>query len=137
MQTSENGIAFIKRNEGFASVPYNDNGHMAWGYGHDQEAGEPIPPSVTQEQATAILQNDLETRYEPFVNKFIPDSCTQNQFDALVDFCYNLGEGALQTMLGHGWEQVPLQIPRWNHAAGVVNAGLTARRQAEVVLFNT
>ena len=36
----------------------------------------------------------------------------------------------------HGWYQVTEQIPRWNHVNGLVNPGLTARREAEVELFN-
>ena len=94
MKTSENGISFIKSNEGFASTPYNDNGHLAWGYGHDQQPGEVAPQSISQAEATALLQNDLATRYEPAVNAAIDPSCTQNQFvDALVDFAYNFGYG--------------------------------------------
>lgn len=137
MQTSENGISFIKSNEGFAAIPYNDNGHPAWGYGHDQEAGEEVPASISQDEADLLLRKDLATRYEPVVNARVPDDCTQGQFDALVDFCYNLGPSALQTMLNHGWEDVPNQIPRWNKAGGAVNAGLTARRNAEVQMFNS
>ena len=137
MKTSEAGIAFIKRNEGFASKPYNDNGHQAIGYGHDYERGEPVPPQISQEQADALLRADLAARYEPAVNKGIPVECTQNQFDALVDFAYNLGIASLAMMLNHGWEQVPAQMLRWNHVNGAVNPGLTARRQAEVQMFNS
>ena len=137
MQTSENGIAFIKRCEGFAAVPTSDNGHPMWGHGHDQNAGEEIPASISRDEADLLLRKDLASRYEPFVNKHIPDGCTQGQFDALVSFCYNLGAGALETMLGHGWADVPNQIPRWNKVNGIANAGLAARRAAEVALFKS
>lgn len=137
MQTSEAGIAFIKSAEGYASVPYNDNGKMAWGYGHDQQPGENVPASISLDEADLLLRKDLASRYEPVVSKLVPANCTQSQFDALVDFCYNLGPANLETMLAHGWSEVQFQIPRWNHVAGVVSAGLSARRQAEVSMWNT
>lgn len=136
MQISENGIRFIESFEGFSSKVYNDVGHPAVGYGHDLQPGESFPDGLTQEQAEMLLVSDLDTRFEPSVNALIPDGCTQNQFDALCAFAYNLGVGALQTMVGHGWDQVPEQIPRWSHVNGVVSPALTARRQAEVKLFN-
>jgi len=137
MQTSENGINLIKRSEGFSPAPINDNGHPCWGYGHDQIAGEEVPGSISRDEADLLLRRDLSSRYEPHVSSLVPSGCTQGQFDALVDFCYNLGAGALETMLGHGWEDVPNQIQRWNRVNGTQNSGLSARRAAEVNLFNS
>jgi len=137
MQTSENGISFIKRNEGYAAHVYSDNGNPCVGYGHDLQPGESFPDGLSQDEADLLLRRDLAARFEPALNAEIPSTCTQGQFDALIDFAYNLGLQSLQTMLGHGWDQVPLQIPRWNHVDGEVNASLAARRVAEVVLFNT
>ena len=137
MQTSENGIAFIKKNEGYARAPYNDNGKLCWGYGHDQQAGEPEPVQISEPDACVLLVHDLASRYEPAVNALVPADCTQNQFDALVDFAYNLGVASLRMMVAHGWDQVPDQALRWNHVAGAVNVGLTARRQAEVDMFKS
>lgn len=136
MQTSEQGIAFLKRNEGFSAHVYNDVGKQAIGYGHDLLPGESFPDGISQDEADLLLRKDLASRYEPAVNALIPADCTQGQYDALVDFCYNLGATNLRTMLAHGWEQVPVQVPRWNHVGGVENAGLTARRQAEVEMWS-
>jgi lysozyme len=135
MQISENGIRFIKSFEEFAAYPYDDNGRMAWGYGHDRQGDEPVPQQISQAQADALLRQDLASRYEPAVNALVPINCTQNQYDACCDFAYNLGTFSLRTMLSHGWENVPEQIPRWNHINGVVSPELTTRRQAEVKLF--
>lgn len=136
MQTSEAGIAFIKRNEGFAARVYDDVGKQAIGYGHDLQPGESFI-QISLDQADLLLRQDLASRYEPSVNALVPPNCTQNQFDALADFAYNLGVASLRMMVGHGWEQVPEQILRWDHVAGKVNAGLTARRQAEVLMFQS
>lgn len=138
MHISDDGIRFIKQNEGFSSSVYDDNGRMAIGYGHDLQVGETFPDAITPEEGETLLRNDLATRFEPSINILIPASanCTQSQYDALCDFAYNLGVGSLATMLRHGWSDVPNQIPRWNHVNGQPNAGLTARRAAEVEMWN-
>lgn len=138
MTTSENGIKFIKHYEGYAGFPYNDVGHWAWGYGHDQQPGESLPENISVAQADALLRKDLATRYEPPLNKYLADHdivLTQNQFDAWVDFAYNLGAGSAITMISHGLDQVPAQMMRWNHVNGKENSGLTNRRAAEVALW--
>ena len=136
IKTSEAGIKFIKAIEVFKAKVYNDNGHRAIGYGHDLQPGESFL-QISQDQADQLLRQDLASRYEPSVNAVIDPSCTQNQFDALADFAYNLGVASLRMMVRHGWEQVPEQMLRWNHVNGVENAGLKARRQAEAEMFNS
>lgn len=137
MRISENGIAMIKRFEGFAAHVYNDVGHQAVGYGHDLQPGEEYPNGISQDEADLLLRKDLASRYEPTVSACVPPECTQNQYDSLCSFAYNLGTGALKTMLAHGWEFVPEQILRWNHVGGVENAALSARRQQEAALFKS
>lgn len=135
------GLAFIEANEGYTPFPINDNGHPMWGYGHDRQAGEAAPVAgINQADAETLLEKDLATRFEPAVNQLIPPECTQNQYNALCDFAYNLGVTAFATMMHHGWGQVPLQIPAWcwEHVDGVLqkSPGLETRRAAEVALFN-
>jgi lysozyme len=141
VNTSENGIAFIKGNEGFVAVPKPDNGKLAWGYGHDQQPGETPPASLTEPQGDALLRQDLTTRFDPHLASLLPVTATQNQIDACSDFMYNDGPVNLATMLSHGWDQVPVQITRWcyEHINGVVqqSPGLLARRQKELALFQT
>lgn len=139
MRTSPAGIAFIENQEGFAAAVYDDNGHPAIGYGHDLQPGEVFSAPITRDQAEQLLSQDLATRYEPAVNGLVPANCTQNQFDALADFAYNEGCKSLAVLLGHGWGQVALQLPRWCYETvnGVPtqSAALLRRRQAEVSLF--
>jgi lysozyme len=65
----------------------------------------------------------------------------QGQFDAVLSWTYNLGEGALKspTMLkkinAGRHEEVPAQIKRWNRAGGKVLKGLERRREAEAALY--
>jgi lysozyme len=137
MQTSENGFNFIKGNEGLVLVISNDVGHPVIGYGHDLLPGESFPDGISTDQADLLLRKDLASRFEPAVNAVIDPSCTQNQFDALCDFAYNLGTAALRMMIAHGWNEITTEIPYWNHVGGQVNDGLTNRRAAEVLLFNS
>ena len=135
MEISQNGLNLIMQSEGFSATPYDDNGKQCWGYGHDALPGEAVPASITEADAQALLLEDLAPVMNS-VSKLAP-LANQNQFDALCDFAYNLGVGALQTMLGHGWDQVPAQIPRWCNVNGQPSTGLLHRRNAEVALFNT
>ena len=136
MQISLNGVKFIEGNEGFRATVYGDVGHSAIGYGHDLLPGESFPEGITQDDAEALLMNDV-AKVEGVLNPLIPATCTQNQFDALCDFGFNLGCGALKTMLAHGWNQVPAQMVRWDDVQGKPNPQILARREAEVALFQT
>ena len=137
MTTSENGYNLIKSSEGFTSVHKLDaQGKQSIGYGHDILHGESFPEPIIEAQAEGLLQSDVD-KIESALSCLVPSICTQNQWDALIDFGYNLGIGALKEMIGHGWDQVPNQMLRWDHQGKVVVKGLLARRLREVQLFNT
>jgi GH24 family phage-related lysozyme (muramidase) len=140
MKTSEDGISFIKNAEGFTPIPKPDNGHLMWGFGHDQRGFEAIPDHISAVDADALLRRDLPLYFEPHVVALAPWA-NQNQFDALVDFCYNLGPGALATMLHHGENQVATQIAAWcyEHVKGVTqrSPGLASRRAKEIALYGS
>jgi len=141
MQTSPRGIELIKGSEGFVSHVYSDNGAPAIAYGHRLLHGESFPAGITEADGDAMLRKDLATRFEPIVNARVPADCTQNQFDALVDFVYNVQNQprSLEQLLAHGWDQVPVQLLRWCHefvnGVWIENAGLLARRKKEAALF--
>lgn len=142
MRMSEKGFAFLKELEALTSIPDDDNGHLRWGYGHNQRLGEKPPSFIDQVTADATLRLDVTLDYEPAVNKLAPWA-NQNQFDALVCFAYNEGCKGLAIMLSHGPEQVPVQMLRWvyEHKAGSPVAtksnGLIARRNKEIAYYNT
>ena len=87
------------------------------------------------------MRKDLSTRFEPRLNSLIPQDVTptQNQYDSLIDFDYNLGGTDLAVMMHHGWTQIPTQMPAWcyKHVQGVAvkDPGLVERRHKEVLLF--
>jgi GH24 family phage-related lysozyme (muramidase) len=139
MTISPAGLAFICQNEGFVAHVYDDAaGLPTIGYGHKLLPGESFPDGTTPSQAQALLFKDLAL-VQNALALLAPSNCTQNQWDALCDFGYNAGVAALKQMLSHGWDQVPMEIPRWVYAKvkGVetVIPGLVTRRKAEVTLF--
>ena len=139
MQISPNGLRFLQSNEGFSATVYKDvAGVQTIGIGHKLLPGESFPDGITQDQAQTMLIHDL-TFVQNALTVLAPASCTQNQWDALCDFGFNLGVGALKTLLAHGWDQVPTQMLRWRFARlnGVETEvpALKTRREDEISLF--
>jgi len=139
MEISAPGVLFIEDQEGFRATVYEDMaGYPTIGYGHKVSRGESFPDGITREGAEALLQKDVAP-IEEALNCIVPPTCTQNQFDALCSFGFNLGGVRLGQLLAHGWDFVPLQMMRWDYAnvGGVetVVEGLKARRAKEVALF--
>ena len=90
--------------------------------------------------ADQLLAADLE-RFEDAVNGMVADQTSQQQFDAMVSFAYNLGESALRgsTLLrmhnSQDYNGAAGQFGRWNHAGGRELPGLTRRRAAEAAVY--
>ena len=137
MQTSQRGLAMIEGFEDFRAKVYPDAGHSAIGFGHDLLPGESYPDGITQDQADSLLASDVAKVDAQLNRQGLTGIVNQNQWNALADFCYNAGGGALVQLLAHGLDQVPAQLPRWVHAGSTVLPGLVARRQKEVALFTT
>ena len=139
MKISENGLNLIKHFEGCELQAYKcPAGVWTIGYGHIKTAHE--GKVITQEQADEMLVEEME-EYEGYINKAVKVELNQNQFDAMVSWVYNLGNGnlgasTLLKVLNMGdYAGVPAQMLRWNKAGGKVLEGLTRRRQAEADLF--
>lgn len=94
MKTSDHGRALIEQREGLELHAYHDSvGVLTIGYGHTSMAGQPhVRPGmhITKEQADEILSRDL-SQWEGYVNGDLKRAATQNQFDAMVSLCHNIG----------------------------------------------
>lgn len=101
MKTSPQGLQFLMREEGCVLHPYNDaHGYATIGVGHliglrpvtatDQKKYR----GFTEKAALELLRRDV-ARFEAAVNRLVKVGLTQPQFDALVSFAYNCGEGGL------------------------------------------
>ncbi len=135
MQIGIQGINLIKSFEGCSLTAYKcPSGIWTIGYGHT--GGVVKGQKITQKQAEDYLKNDLKI-YEKYVNN-LGLKLNQNQFDALVSFCYNCGPGNLQKLVvARTLPQIADAMLLYNKGAGVVLAGLVRRRKAERQLFLT
>ena len=153
MKISDRGLALIKQAEGFVAVVYKDQaGLPTIGYGHllterDKRTKRFAGKSLTQEDATELLREDVAVA-ESAIAELVTATLSQNQFDALCDFVFNLGRGALagSTLLKVlnrcDYAAVPKELGRWvkirNPKTGELETyhGLVRRRQREVELWN-
>lgn len=138
MKINEAGLKLIKSFEGcrlkaYKAVPTEKYFTIGWGhYGADVSKNE----KWTQEQADNQLKKDL-AKYEKYVTKYVKIKLNENQFSALVSFCYNCGVGNLKKLVdGRNTKQIAAAIPQYNKSGGKVLTGLIRRRNAEVKLFN-
>ncbi len=139
MKISVEGLALIKKFEGLELDAYKcAAGVWTIGYGHTKGVQE--GDVWSEAQANEMLEIELE-EFERYINDNVTVALSQNQFDALVSWVYNLGPANLKasTMLkvlnSGDYEGVPAQIKRWNKAGGKVLEGLIRRREAEALLF--
>ncbi len=144
MQMTREGLALIKRFEGYRGKAYRDPvGVWTIGYGHTSMAG---PPSVSEGlevsrvEADAILRRDVG-QFARDVAACLRVALSPAQFSALVSFAYNVGIGnfrgssVLKAVNGGDFAAVPRRLQLWTKAGGRVLPGLIKRRAAEAELF--
>lgn len=137
MKTSDLGIQLICRFEGLKTDAYKDAvGVPTIGYGHTK--GVQMGMKITKDQAIEFLKEDL-VKAENAVNKYNAKyNFSQNQFDALVSFAFNIGSIDQLTAKGtRTIEKIAECIPKYNKAGGKKLQGLVNRRQAELEMFNS
>lgn len=155
MEVSENGKQKIKEWEGSRSRAYRDaGGKLTIGVGHLLNKSELASGKIwirgeavrfatvlSEQQILDLLGQDLAGA-EQAVNDGVEVNLNQNQFDALVSFCFNVGGGAFKNstllrLLNQGrYEAVPDQLRRWVRCNGEVVKGLIHRREHEIALWN-
>lgn len=162
MKTSDKGINKLKELEGAVKIgnmhvvyddktgkPIDVNKILPYGatigYGHLIKHGEDFCNGITEATATELLRSDIATA-ECAVQNSIRVPITQNQFDALVIFAYNIGaknftnstvvkyinnpnfHSAIYTTLKSAWIA-------WNRTHGVASDGLRNRRMCEWQIY--
>ena len=145
MKISENGLKLIKKFEGCRLTAYQEAvGVWTIGYG-TTNADKAITGTticqglrISQETADEWLRQSIDCKYAPKVDKYDRYQWTQNEFDALVSFAYNIGSIDGLTAQGSRTRvEIAYMILAYNKAGGKVLAGLTKRRQEERTLFLT
>ena len=155
MKISSTGLAAIKEWEGFENKMYIDSGGAPTiGVGHlltvsERRSGKlyisgevvRYADGLTDAQVNQILLQDTAS-VQNTVSSAVIVPLTQNQFDALVSFCLNVGDRAFRNstllrLLNLGkYDEVPAQLRRWVNDNGVKVPGLVNRREKEILLWN-
>lgn len=139
LRLSADGIHDLKRFELCRLDAYPDKGGK-WTIGWGDTRGVKKGDHITQDEADRRLAVRI-AEYESVVNAAVKIPLTQNQFDALVTFSYNVGAAAFRTstlleLLNandiHGAAE---QFSRWIHVKGAMDAGLVRRRFCEMIRF--
>jgi GH24 family phage-related lysozyme (muramidase) len=140
MKIGKAGIELIKSFEGLVLYAYQCPAKV-WtiGYGHTGKVnGKPIKKGmkITKEQAEELLLQDI-VKFEKKVSKYDKKyKWTQNEFDSLVSFAFNIGSIDQLTALGtRSKSTIACKILLYNKSAGRVLTGLMRRREIERLLF--
>lgn len=137
---SEKGLKLLEGYEGIKLEAYLDTaGIWTIGVGH---TGPEVKKGMiaTLAQVRKWLDEDVREA-EDAVNRLVKVSLTQDQFDSLASFAFNLGAGNLasSTMLkvlnAGNYEEAGKQFKRWVYSGGKVTPGLVKRRHSEAQAF--
>ena len=136
----KDGTELTEQFEGLRLTAYQDQvGVWTIGYGHtgpDVYAGL----TINQNDAITLLLHDVAIA-SGCVNRLVTVPLAQDEFDALVDFVFNLGTQAfagstlLKKLNASDFNGATAEFAKWDHAGGQVVAGLLRRRLAEAQLF--
>lgn len=139
MKYSQDGLRLTEFFEGCRLQAYQDQvGVWTIGYGHTKGVTKGM--TCDQPQAEFWLAEDVKQAADE-VNRKVKVPLIQGQFDALVDFVFNLGSGnfesstLLRKLNAGDYKGAAAEFKRWNRAGGVVRSGLLHRRLAEENLF--
>ena len=146
MKLDKSGYDLIKSFEGLSLKPYKCSaGISTIGYGNTYYENnvkvQMSDPVITKQRAEDLLKLNAD-RFAVKVSNIVHKPITQNQFNALVSFAYNLGSGALasSTLLkkvntNPNDATIRNEFIRWNKAGSKVLNGLTKRRMKEADLY--
>lgn len=145
LRMSAAGLDALKVREGLRLAVYLDTaGKPTIGYGHLIGALENFAGGITEAQAHDLLAGDVRTA-ENAVAALVSVPLTQDQFDSLCSFCFNVGVSAfrkstlLQVLNAGDYEAAREQMGRWVYVTSggvkMVDSGLQNRRGSEMVQF--
>ena len=147
--TSDACIEVIKNFEGFAKYPYEDNGQYSVGYGTrcpEEDLERYMNEGITKEEATELLK-EFVVSFENYINKFTSKynlELTQHQFDALLSFTYNVGNGWMsdtgavftQAVINQATgNEFIFAMTMWCMSGGKISTGHINRRHCEANMY--
>lgn len=140
MEYSAKGMALTEASEGCRLKAYQDTGGV-WTIGYGHTGGVRPNSNITLAIADSLLRHDIQYAVSIVNSHALP--CTQGQFDALVDFVFNVGP--TQFLSSHlyayhkdkHYEAAANEFPKWKYDNGKVEPGLVRRRAAEAALYRS
>lgn len=158
MEFSQQGIELLKKIEQMRLKPYDDQTGKTiteWCQGATVGVGKLISKEewplfrsgITKEQANILFDKTIKP-YVAAVNNGLTtkrkQTLLQNQFDALVIFCYNIGEPKFLTSsvlkivngIATKYPSITEAFMAWNKSQGAVNTGLINRRKCELNVYH-
>lgn len=145
-QVSSSLVNFVAAHEGYSGTAYRgaDVQNQTIGYGHVIEPGEQIG-NLSQAQALGLLEQNLTGPAASVSREFAGTNLSQNQFDALVSFAYNLGDNIWSRApklvndikTGASADVLKADFTQFDHCNGQELKGLYNRRVDEWSLFTT
>ena len=138
-KASETLVSFLKKAEGCKLVAYQDaKGVWTIGYGHTDGVNQGM--LITEKTADGFLKQDIRNA-EHCINQMDID-LTQEQFDALVSFVFNVGVQAFNTstlkkkiLKNPNDPSIADEFRRWVYAGNKMLPGLVKRREQEIKLY--
>ena len=148
MKSSDNGIRLIQEFEGLRLTSYLCSAGVATiGYGatfYQDGSKVKLGQTITNTQANQLLKDHLKEFEAAVIGLLNTTKVNQNQFDALVSFCFNLGAANLakaQRLMfikaNPNDPKIAAEFAKWNRAGGEVSRGLVRRRKKEAELYFT
>jgi lysozyme len=146
MILNNKGYLFITKHEGLSLKPYLCPAKIPTiGYGNtyytDGKRVTLLDKDITKQQAFEMFK-EIANRFAKRVDTLVTTELTQNQFNALVSFAYNVGTGnfsssTLLKKVNRNPDDLTIkdEFLRWNKAGGKVLNGLTNRRNEEADLY--
>ena len=141
MKASDKAYALIRRFEGKSNKAYQDSAGV-WTIGYGHTGGVVKGQTISDDEVERLLAEDVAVAENAVNAQNL--NLTQDQFDALVDFMFNLGAGNFQksTLLKKlkadpNDPTIYNEFLRWVYAGGVKLLGLVRRRTDEANLYFT
>ena len=140
MKMSDKGLQLLEGYEGKKLKAYKDTGGV-WTIGVGHTGPEVTEGLIIDDlQCFIWLKEDVQEA-EDAVNRLVKVALTQDMFDSLASFVFNLGEGQfrkstlLKKLNASDYKGAGQEFKRWVHDNGVVQPGLVKRRYSEAQAF--
>ena len=141
---NNNGMNFLKGFESFVPHIYLcQSGVETIGYGETNKKviNDFRSKIMTEDYASKLLKNSL-VKYQKCVEQYVKVPLSENEYAALVCFCYNVGRyqfrssTLLKVLNRKDYEGVPNQFMRWIYSRGKKSNGLIKRRNCVSLIWN-